>query len=278
MLAASARKARTEIVSLMLNRDIDEMFPKKAASIGAPVLELKGVSAERAFTDISLTLHRGEILGLTGLLGSGAKELVQSLFGLIRLKGGAIEIEGEPVKISSPPSAVAKKLALVPEDRRAQGVALQMSIRENVTLASLRKFVRFGFLQLGREKAAASELISQVGDSNREPEFTGAGPERRQSTESGAGEMAEPAISALPSGRTHCRCGRGSQGRDLSADWRTSPTRRRHFAFVQRPPGVVRNRRPDLGDVSRPFSRRIQRRQYNQRGAVKLRHGSLNRG
>jgi ribose transport system ATP-binding protein len=155
-------KNTAEIVSLMLNRDIDEMFPKKATTIGEPVLELKEVSAGRAFTDISLTLHRGEILGLTGLLGSGAKELVKSLFGLIRLKGGAIEIEGEPVKISSPPSAVAKKLALVPEDRRAQGVALQMSIRENVTLASLRKFVRFGFLQLGREKAAASELIGKL--------------------------------------------------------------------------------------------------------------------
>jgi len=155
-------KDTAEIVSLMLNRDIDEMFPKKATSIGEPVLKLKELSAGRAFTDISLTLRRGEILGLTGLLGSGAKELVQSLFGLVRLKGGAIEIEGEPVKISSPPSAVAKKLALVPEDRRAQGVALQMSIRENVTLASLRKFVRFGFLQLGREKAAASDLIGKL--------------------------------------------------------------------------------------------------------------------
>lgn len=155
-------KNTTEIVSLMLNRDIDEMFPKKAASIGQPVLKLNEVSAGRAFKEISLTLHRGEILGLTGLLGSGAKEVVQSLFGLVRLKGGTVEIEGEPVRISSPASAVAKKLALVPEDRRAQGVALQMSIRENVTLASLRKFVRFGFLQPGREKAAARELISKL--------------------------------------------------------------------------------------------------------------------
>src|SRR5580700_4685999 len=64
-------KNTAEIVSLMLNRDIDEMFPKKATTIGEPVLELKEVSAGRAFTDISLTLHRGEILGLTGLLGSG---------------------------------------------------------------------------------------------------------------------------------------------------------------------------------------------------------------
>jgi ribose transport system ATP-binding protein len=73
-----------------------------------------------------------------------------------------VEIEGKPVKISSPPSAVAKKLALVPEDRRARGVALQMSVRENVTLASLRRFVRFGFLELGREKAAAGELIEKL--------------------------------------------------------------------------------------------------------------------
>jgi ribose transport system ATP-binding protein len=154
--------ATSEIVSLMLNRDIDEMFPKRRVSIGEPVLKLTNVSAESGFNNISLSLHRGEILGLTGLLGSGAKELVQTLFGLVRLKGGTAEIEGKPVKISSPPSAVAKKLALVPEDRRAQGVALQMSVRENVTLASLQRFVRFGFLELGREKAAASELIEKL--------------------------------------------------------------------------------------------------------------------
>ena len=154
--------ATSEIVSLMLNRDIDEMFPKKTTSIGEPVLKLTDVSAERAFSNVSLSLHRGEILGLTGLLGSGAKELVRCLFGLVRLKGGAVEIEGKPVKISSPPSAIAKKLALVPEDRRAQGVALQMSVRENVSLASLRRFVRFGFLELGREKAAAGELIEKL--------------------------------------------------------------------------------------------------------------------
>jgi ribose transport system ATP-binding protein len=152
----------TEIVSLMLNRDIDEMFPKKTVSIGEPVLRLNNVSARGAFNEISLTLHRGEILGLTGLLGSGAKELVQSLFGLVRLQGGTIEIGSERTKVSSPPSAVAQRLALVPEDRRAHGVALQMSVRENITLASLRRFVRFGFLQLGREKAAVNELIGKL--------------------------------------------------------------------------------------------------------------------
>ncbi|MBV8216729.1 MAG: sugar ABC transporter ATP-binding protein [Verrucomicrobia bacterium] len=152
----------TEIVSLMLNRDIDEMFPKRAVPIGEPVLKLNEVSARGAFNEISLTLHRGEILGLTGLLGSGAKELVQSLFGLVRLHGGTIEIGSERTKVSSPPSAVSKKLALVPEDRRAHGVALQMSVRENVTLASLQRFVCFGFLQPGREKTATNELIRKL--------------------------------------------------------------------------------------------------------------------
>jgi ribose transport system ATP-binding protein len=152
----------TEIVSLMLNRDIEEMFPKKAVSVGEPVLKLNKLSARGAFIEISLTLHRGEILGLTGLLGSGAKELVKSLFGLVRLQGGTIEIGSERTEIPSPPSAVAKKLALVPEDRRAHGVALQMSVRENMTLASLGRFARFGFLQLSREKATTNELIRKL--------------------------------------------------------------------------------------------------------------------
>ena len=153
--------AASEIVSLMLNRDIHEMFPKKNASIGEPVLKLTDVSAH-TFSNVSFDLHRGEILGLTGLLGSGAKEIVQGLFGLIKLKSGAIELEGKPIKIPSPSSAVAKNLALVPEDRRAQGVAFQMSVRENITLASLQKFVRFGFLERSREKAAANRLIERL--------------------------------------------------------------------------------------------------------------------
>jgi ribose transport system ATP-binding protein len=152
----------TEIVSLMLNRDIDEMFPKKTTSIGEPVLRLTNLSARGAFSEISLTLHRGEILGLTGLVGSGAKELIQTLFGLVRPQSGVIDIDSERTKVSSPPSAVSKKLALVPEDRRAHGVALEMSVRENVTLASLGRFVRFGFLQLDREKATVNDLIGKL--------------------------------------------------------------------------------------------------------------------
>jgi ribose transport system ATP-binding protein len=150
------------LVSMMVARDIDEMFPKKVATIGEPILTVKKLSRRRAFTDVSFTVRCGEIVGITGLVGSGVKELVRSLFGLIRTDGGKLVIDGNPVHLHSPSAAVGRRLALVPENRREHGVALDLSVRENVTLASLRQYSRLGFLQLAREARDVDELISRL--------------------------------------------------------------------------------------------------------------------
>ena len=150
------------VVSMMVARSIEEMFPKKQVPIGDPILTVQRLRYRTAFTDVSLAVRSGEIVGITGLLGSGVKELVRCLFGLLRAEGGEINIEGKPIRLRSPFAAVKHQLGLVPEDRPGHGVALDMSVRENVTLAGLRQYSRLGFLDLGREKNDVDLLISKL--------------------------------------------------------------------------------------------------------------------
>ncbi|WP_244642904.1 sugar ABC transporter ATP-binding protein [Phyllobacterium sp. 628] len=151
-----------KIASLMVARDIDEMFPKVAATIGKPVLTTKALGKAGKFRNVSFEVRQGEIVGLTGLLGSGAKDLVRVLFGLEAADIGEITIEGEKGRPRSPVAAVARRLALVPEDRRGDGVALGLSVAENTTLASLKRFTTFGFLQRDQEYSEVDRLIEQL--------------------------------------------------------------------------------------------------------------------
>jgi ribose transport system ATP-binding protein len=150
------------LISMMVARDIEEMFPKKRVALGNPILTVHRLRYRNAFREVSLTVRRGEIVGLTGLLGSGAKELVRCLFGLLRAESGEIKIEGKPVRLPSPFAAVKHQLGLVPEDRAGHGVALDMSVRENVTLASLGHYSRLGFLDSQTEKDDVDTLISKL--------------------------------------------------------------------------------------------------------------------
>ncbi|MGO4449798.1 sugar ABC transporter ATP-binding protein [Phyllobacterium sp. TAF24] len=152
----------SKIASLMVARDIEEMFPKISVTIGEPVLTAKALSKAGKFQNVSLDIRQGEIVGLTGLLGSGAKDLVRVLFGLEAADTGEITIEGEKGRPRSPVAAVAKRLALVPEDRRGDGVALGLSVAENITLASLKRFTGFGFLKRDEEHTEVDRLIEQL--------------------------------------------------------------------------------------------------------------------
>ena len=151
-----------DIARLMVNRDIAEMYPKQAVALGEPVLEVEGLTLDRAYADVNLSVRRGEVFGLTGLVGSGAKDLVRSLFGLERFDRGQIAVGSRPVALRSPRHAVSHGIALVPEDRRAQGVAPSMSVTENTTLASLRAFSRLGFLSRRRERTTVAGLIRDL--------------------------------------------------------------------------------------------------------------------
>ncbi|AGK50658.1 ABC transporter family protein [Burkholderia thailandensis MSMB121] len=129
---------------------------------GAIALEARDLALPGRFGPVSLTVRRGEIVGLTGVLGSGGKDVIRALFGLARGVRGDIAIDARPVRVRRPRDAVAHGIALVPENRAAHGVALALSVRENVVLASLPSVSRFGFVRGRREAGAAQALIRQL--------------------------------------------------------------------------------------------------------------------
>lgn len=152
-----------QIVALMTNRDTSEMYPRRNVSIGHPVLEVERLSLAGHFRDVGFSIRAGEIVGLTGLLGSGDKEVLQCLFGLRRPNSGSIRIDGQPVKFRAPVNAVRSGVAMIPEDRRAHGVAVGLSVAENIALASLDRMSSRGFVSTAAERGIVDGLIQELG-------------------------------------------------------------------------------------------------------------------
>ncbi|KIX16288.1 sugar ABC transporter ATP-binding protein [Paracoccus sp. 228] len=151
------------IVDMMTNRDTSEMYPPRDVTLGAVILEMRNATAEPHFRNVSLKLREGEILGLTGLLGSGDKEVMNALFGQIPLDSGEILLRGNSLKLRSPVDAVGRGFAKIPEDRRAHGVATALSVRENVSLASLSSMSKRGLVSRRAEAKRVDDLIADLG-------------------------------------------------------------------------------------------------------------------
>jgi rhamnose transport system ATP-binding protein len=147
---------------MMVGRDIGQVFPKKQVTPGASVLTVSGYSHPTEFEDIGFELRKGEILGFYGLIGAGRSEFMQSLFGITKPSKGAIRIDGEIAVIRSPAEAVDKGIVYVPEERGRQGAITAMPIFQNVTLPSLSKTSRAGFLRLAEEFKLAREYTSRL--------------------------------------------------------------------------------------------------------------------
>ena len=150
------------IVSLMIDRNIEDLFQKRPVALGDPVLQVRELSHRSAFADVSFTVRQGEILGVTGLIGSGAKEVVHALFGIERICEGQVLVNGQEVRLSTPGQAVRRQIAYVPEHRREHGVALSFSVRENMTLASLQDHSKAGILIERSERRKVAELIAKL--------------------------------------------------------------------------------------------------------------------
>jgi rhamnose transport system ATP-binding protein len=156
-----AETSSAELVQMMVGRQIESLFPKVAAAIGAPVLEVRDLVRRPMTKSISLTVRAGEILGLAGLVGSGRSELAQTIFGVTPAESGEILVSGEPVQIRSPSRARALGIAYVPEDRATQGLVRPMNVRENFSLASLARVSRFGFIDSAAETRLAETGVTR---------------------------------------------------------------------------------------------------------------------
>jgi rhamnose transport system ATP-binding protein len=151
-----------ELVRQMVGRDVTDLFPKQEAEIGGPLLEVEGLSSAGVFHDISFTVRAGEIVGLAGLVGAGRSEVARAIFGVDGYDTGSVHLAGRPVKKGDPPRAMRQGLALVPEDRRKQGLVLESSVARNVTLAIRNQLARAGLITSGAESRAASVWASRL--------------------------------------------------------------------------------------------------------------------
>lgn len=153
---------REELIRLMVGRDLSAVFPKRSVPISDTVLELRGVTSHTAgVRDVSLSVRRGEILGIAGLVGSGRTELARVLFGLEPLDDGTILLRGDPIQIDSPSDAIRLGIAYVPEDRRQHGVILQLPLTANMSLASLQSVSRRGIINAQAEGALAHSYVDR---------------------------------------------------------------------------------------------------------------------
>ncbi|AJY48003.1 sugar ABC transporter ATP-binding protein [Martelella endophytica] len=150
------------LVELMVGRPVDQVFPKQEVEIGGPVLTVAGYRHPTEFEDINFTLRKGEILGFYGLVGAGRSEFMQSLFGITKPSAGAVRIDDEIAVIRSPSEAVRQGIVYVPEERGTQGTITAMPIFANVTLPSLTKTSKSGFIRLAEEFALAREFTERL--------------------------------------------------------------------------------------------------------------------
>jgi rhamnose transport system ATP-binding protein len=151
-----------QLVQMMVGRSVDQIYPKRPAQIGAPVLTVTGYSHPTEFADIGFTLHQGEILGFYGLVGAGRSEVMQALFGITKLSHGAVKIGDEVRVIRSTAQAVEAGIVYVPEDRGKQGAVKGLPIYQNVTLPSLGRTSKGGFLRMAQEFALAREYTQRL--------------------------------------------------------------------------------------------------------------------
>jgi len=153
---------RDDLIRMMVGRTITDLFPKKKVDAGEVVLEVEHLTRARAFQDISFELHRGEILGMAGLVGAGRTNVARAIFGVEPATDGHIRLDGEEVAITSPQQAIQLGLAYVPEDRQLHGLIPAMHITSNISLPMLREFASWGWMNSRLERKATYEAACQM--------------------------------------------------------------------------------------------------------------------
>ncbi|MBQ6832502.1 MAG: sugar ABC transporter ATP-binding protein [Oscillospiraceae bacterium] len=151
-----------DLIKAMVGREINELFPKPKVELGEEVLRVEGLSRTGYFKDVSFHVRKGEILGLTGLVGARRTEVVQTIFGAEKLTAGKIFLEGQPVKIRRPAEAMKLGIGLLPENRQIEGLILDWGIGRNITLTELKSFVQGIFLNEKKENLVSKQLAEQV--------------------------------------------------------------------------------------------------------------------
>ena len=149
----------SELIRLMTGRSIEYVFPPRteAEPSAVPVLEVAGLSLNKVFADVTFSVAAGEIVGLAGLVGSGRSEILESVYGARKPSSGTVTVDGQRLRAGSVGAAVKAGIGLAPEERKSQGLLLDQPIYQNITVSSLGRFARGGFLKSSAERASAFE-------------------------------------------------------------------------------------------------------------------------
>lgn len=153
--------SRSEMISMMVGRTIENEFPPRPNCVCETILEVKNINTKK-LKNAQLTLKKGEILGIVGLVGSGRTETVRAIFGADKVKDKKIRLQGEDINIVSPRSAIDQGIAMVPEDRKLQGLLMRFSVERNISLARLASLVSFGFIRENEEKQMGVRQIGSL--------------------------------------------------------------------------------------------------------------------
>ena len=146
----------------MVGRDIVSVYSRHNSELGDLILDVKGLTRAGVFKDINLQVHSGEIVALAGLVGAGRTEVARGIFGIDPIDGGVVTFKGKKLKSGSPLAAMSAGIGFVPEDRRQQGLVMDMAIDRNVALASIHDLTRLGLIKSGSEKSLATRWASQL--------------------------------------------------------------------------------------------------------------------
>jgi rhamnose transport system ATP-binding protein len=160
--AAVADMTTDEMVRRMVGRELGALFPKQDAQVGERVVEVKRLTREGVFFDVSFEVRAGEIVALAGLVGAGRSEVARAIFGIDRSDAGHVEVAGRRLPPGRPLAAMQAGIAFVPEDRRMQGLVMDLSIARNATLTRMRALARLGLIRAGAENRLAREWAQRL--------------------------------------------------------------------------------------------------------------------
>jgi ribose transport system ATP-binding protein len=151
-----------DLIRMMVDRELTEQYPKQKQRIGNEILRAENLNRKGSLYDISFTLNQGEILGVAGLLGSGRTELARVLFGADKIDSGMIYINGKLQIVNTPKKAITLDIGYLTEDRKTEGLVLDLSVQSNVCLASLEQFSKFGVINSKKEIQAATKYVKDL--------------------------------------------------------------------------------------------------------------------
>ncbi len=151
-----------DLIVAMVGREITQLFPQKAAKVGEELLRVEGLGKTGFFADVSFSVRRGEIVGLTGLVGAGRTEVCQAIFGITSYDSGQVFLKGSPIKVKNPLQAMELGIGYLPEDRQKQGLVLDWGIERNITLSALGQLSKRGWIQEKKEAELALALAEKV--------------------------------------------------------------------------------------------------------------------